>query len=124
MQSRSGLNRKEIRNREEIETLVNLFYDKVKLDEMLAPIFAHVNWPEHLPIMYNFWASMLLGDRSYSGNPFQKHMPLHLQTDHFERWLALFTQTVDENFIGDKAEEVKSRAQSIASVFQYRLNLI
>lgn len=113
-----------LETRKEIELLVNRFYDKVKRDDLLEPIFAHVDWPKHLPIMYNFWASMLLGDRSYSGNPFQKHAPLNLQTNHFDRWLVLFIETVDENFIGEKAEEVKSRAQNIASVFQYRLNLI
>jgi len=112
-----------LETRKEIELLVNRFYDKVKRDDLLEPIFAHVDWPKHLPIMYNFWASMLLGDRSYSGNPFQKHAPLNLQTNHFDRWLVLFIETVDENFIGEKAEEVKSRAQNIASVFQYRLNL-
>lgn len=114
----------ELNNRTEIELLVNRFYDKVKQDELLKPVFAHVDWPKHLPVMYNFWSSMLLGDRSYAGNPFQKHAPLNLQITHFDRWLTLFIQTVDENFVGEKAEEIKSRAQNIASVFQYRLNLI
>jgi hemoglobin len=110
--------------RPEIEILVNKFYDKVKQDDLLAPLFAHVDWPHHLPVMYNFWASMLLGDRSYTGNPFQKHVPLPLKVKHFDRWLSLFTATIDENFSGEKAEEVKSRAKNIAAVFQYRLNLV
>ncbi|MBN8575535.1 MAG: group III truncated hemoglobin [Cyclobacteriaceae bacterium] len=112
-----------LNSRSEIELLVNTFYDKVKQDPLLAPLFAHVDWPHHLPVMYNFWASMLLGDRSYTGNPFQKHMPLPLTPMHFSRWLELFNQTVDENFTGAKAEEVKARAQSIATVFQFKLNL-
>lgn len=113
----------ELNSKMEVEIMVDRFYEKVKQDELLSPLFAHVDWPKHLPIMYNFWASMLLGDRSYSGNPFQKHVPLPLKAIHFDRWLLLFNKTIDENFTGEKAEEVKARAQNIAAVFQYRLNL-
>lgn len=67
---------------------------------------------------------MLLGEQSYRGNPFQKHMPLPLEVSHFNRWLMLFNETIEENFKGEKAEEAKARAQNIAAVFQYRLNLI
>jgi len=112
-----------IETRIEIEILVNKFYEKVKADALLAPLFAHVDWPHHLPIMYNFWSSMLLGDQSYQGNPFQKHVPLPLQAQHFDQWLKLFEATVDENFEGDRAQEVKDRARSIARVFQYKLGL-
>jgi hemoglobin len=111
----------DINNRNDIVTLVNLFYEKVKQDEKLTPFFAHVNWPAHLPTMYDFWASMLLGERTYTGAPFQKHISLGIQSEHFDRWLLLFHQTVNENFTGDKAEEVKQRAASIAGVWHYKL---
>ena len=114
----------DITNRDDIKTLVDNFYDKVKVDELIGPVFSHVDWAHHLPIMYNFWSSMLLGDQSYRGNPFQKHLPLPLQTQHFDRWLKLFRETVDEYFEGNKAEEVKSRAVSIAGIFQSRMGLI
>jgi hemoglobin len=114
---------KEIIAREDVILLVNNFYEKVKADELLGPLFAHVDWPHHLPIMYSFWSSMLLGEQSYQGNPFQKHMSLPLEGKHFDRWLELFFLTVDETFIGDKAIEVKDRAQSIARVWQYKLNI-
>ncbi len=114
----------EIISRTEIELLVNKFYDKVKADDLLAPVFAHVDWPHHLPIMYNFWASMLLGENTYKGNPFQKHSGLALKTAHFNKWLELFRLTVDENFEGFKAEEAKTRARDIAGVFQFRMGLI
>jgi hemoglobin len=113
-----------IETRIEIEILVNKFYEKVKVDALLAPLFAHVDWHHHLPIMYNFWASMLLGEQGYKGNPFQKHVPLPLQAQHFDQWLKLFEATVDENFEGDRAQEVKDRARSIARVFQYKLGLL
>ncbi|NOS55251.1 MAG: group III truncated hemoglobin, partial [Cyclobacteriaceae bacterium] len=98
--------------------------NKVNQDALLAPIFEHVDWPHHLPIMYNFWSSMLLGDQSYQGNPFQKHIHLPIDSSHFNQWLALFTVTVDENFAGVKSEEVKNRARSIAGVFQHRMGLL
>lgn len=115
---------KDILVRADIKTLVDNFYDKVKADAVIGPLFSHVNWPHHLPIMYDFWSSMLLGDQTYRGNPLQKHLPLPLQREHFEIWLRLFTETVNENFEGDKAEEVKMRAQSIAGIFQVKMGLM
>jgi len=114
---------KEIKEREDVILMVNHFYEKVKKDNLLGPVFAHVDWPHHLPIMYNFWSSMLLGEQSYQGNPFQKHVGLAITAEHFDRWLELFHQTIDENFIGDRAIEVKDRARSIAGVWQYKLGL-
>ena len=113
----------DIKSRADIEHLVNEFYAKVKADQLLAPVFANVNWPHHLPIMYNFWSSVLLGDLSYSGNPLAKHMALDINKDHFSKWLELFTATVDENFLGFNATEAKSRALTIANLFQYKMGL-
>ena len=116
--------KKDIENRHDIELFVNRFYDKVKDDELLGPVFKNLNWPHHLPIMYNFWSSLLLGDQTYSGNPLQKHLSLDIDSKHFEQWLKLFTQTLDENFWGEKATEAKLRAQSIAHIFQLRMGII
>ena len=113
----------DINNREDIQVLVNEFYTKVQADPLLGPVFSHVDWPHHLPIMYNFWSSMLLGDQSYRGNPLQKHLPLPIEPQHFQQWLKLFRETVDNNFSGEKAEEVKMRAESIAGIFQIRMGL-
>lgn len=115
--------KKDIITREDIEVLVNRFYEKVQADQILGPVFSHVDWPHHLPIMYDFWSSMLLGDQTYRGNPLQKHLPLPIESKHFDQWLKYFTETVDENFTGDKAEEVKMRAQSIATIFQMRMGI-
>lgn len=115
--------KEDITQRNDIINLVNCFYDKVRLDQLLAPVFSHVDWPNHLPVMYDFWSSMLLGDQRYNGNPLQKHLPLKIDITHFEQWLTLFKETVDENFKGDKAEEVKMRAQAIAGIFQIKMGL-
>jgi hemoglobin len=114
----------DITNREDIKLLVDRFYDKVQTDELLGPVFSHVDWPHHLPIMYNFWSSMLLGDQTYRGNPFEKHLPLPIQPKHFDQWLKLFRETVTEHFSGEKADEVITRAESIAGIFQLRMGLV
>jgi hemoglobin len=110
-------------SRKHIEVLIGAFYTKVKVDPLLGPVFVHLDWAHHLPIMVDFWSSMLLGDRSYQGNPFQKHIGLPISTEHFSQWLKLFSGTVDVNFAGPKAEEAKSRANSIAGIFQHKLGL-
>ena len=114
----------DILQREDIIALVDNFYNRVRQDSLLGPVFANLDWAHHLPIMYDFWSSMLLGDQSYRGNPLQKHLRLQIERRHFSQWLALFTETVDEKFEGDKAAEVKMRATAIAGVFQARMGLL
>lgn len=118
------MSKADIVSREDIQLLVDRFYDKVKANPLLTPVFGHVNWPKHLPVMYNFWSSILLGDSSYQGNPFQKHVALPISAAHFKQWLELFHETLDENFSGEKAEEAKSRAADIAGLFQFKLGLL
>jgi hemoglobin len=117
----------DLRTAEDIRTLVDSFYDKVNRDELLAPIFndvAGVNWAEHLPTMYRFWESMLLGAGTYQGAPFPKHAVLPVKKEHFARWLTLFVQTVDAHFHGPKADQAKGRAASIADTFAQRMGLL
>lgn len=116
--------KEDIRTRADIQVLVNEFYSKVQQDELLAPVFSHVDWPHHLPIMYNFWSSILLGDQSYRGNPFQKHIKLPIQSQHFRQWVKLFRETINEHFVGEKADEALMRAESIAEIFQMRMGLV
>ncbi len=115
---------KDIASRAEVIHLVDSFYYKVREDVLLAPVFAHVDWPHHLPVMYNFWSSILLGDMSYNGSPLSKHMGLPITQIHFTRWLKLFTETVDSEFTGPIADEAKNRAQTIAKLFQLRMGLL
>jgi hemoglobin len=119
----SQMNKRDIIGREEISELIAKFYDKVRGDEMLSPVFRHVDWEHHTPVIIDFWAMVLLGSPDYKGNPFQKHLPLKIGREHFERWLNLFAETVDENFAGEKSEEAKARALNIARIFQFKLGL-
>ena len=119
---------KDISSREDVELLVNTFYTKVKSNTLLGYIFndvANVDWPHHLPKMYSFWSSILLGEQSYGGNPMKKHMELSTMTSlsdkEFSEWLILFNETVDELFYGEKADEAKTRAANIARLMLYKI---
>lgn len=119
--------RRDIANRTDVEFLVNEFYGKVQKDLLIGPIFIGVigdNWQPHLEKMYKFWSSILLGENSYSGRPFPPHAQMPIQLSHFENWLALFTQTVDENFEGPLAEEAKMRARNMAQMFYYKIEAL
>ncbi|MBF9219634.1 group III truncated hemoglobin [Hymenobacter ruricola] len=109
----------------DIVRLVDAFYARVNEDGLLRPIFndvAQVDWAHHLPTMYDFWSSVLLGTSRYKGRPMAKHFPLPIKGEHFRRWLALFTASVDELFSGPKAADAKARAQSIGAMFEHRMN--
>jgi len=107
----------DIATEEDIKTLVYRFYDKVRKDEVLAPVFNAViqdDWDAHLQKMCDFWGTLLLYTRKYLDDPMAKHMPLPIRQEHFDRWLLLFGETVDEHFAGDLAGEAKRRAGNIA----------
>ena len=113
-------NRADLLDRADIELLVRSFYRYAAMDELLGPVFsaAHVDWPSHIETLIEFWAWQLLGERRYVGNPLRAHEPIHARTPfsdaHFERWLELFTGTVDEHFVGPTAEIAKGRAAKMA----------
>src|SRR5665213_1224241 len=101
---------KEIISLDDIKTLVDTFYGKVRKDELIGPIFEeriHDRWPQHLETMYTFWQTLLLQDRTYFGAPFPPHANLPISHNHFERWMELFTQTLDDLFTGAIAQDAK-----------------
>jgi hemoglobin len=117
---------KDIATEEDIKVLVDSFYDRVNRDEVLGPVFneiAKVDWDHHLPTMYAFWTQMLFRKPVFKGAPWPKHRVLPLKQEHFERWISLFSRTVDEHFAGPKATEAKSAALSIADTFQTRFGI-
>ncbi len=118
----------DIRNKADIKIFVDAFYEKVRVDPTIGPVFAakipNDNWSPHLERMYSFWHTILFGIPDYRGNPFAKHEELPIQARHFERWITLLTETIDTLFAGEKAEEVKMRAMKIGAVFQAKLEYI
>ncbi len=121
---------KTLETREDIELLVNTFYDKIKKDEIIGFFFndiAKVNWNEHLPKMYQFWETLLFGQVSYKGNPMAAHFPINeikaMEKHHFEHWLKVWTATVEELFTGTKAEMAIYKAQNISQLMAYKMEM-
>ena len=108
--------------RENIERFVDLFYQRMLADEQLAPIFvdvAEIDLAVHLPHIKDYWCKLLLGEKGYQRHTMNIHRQLHgkrpLQKQDFQRWLAFFVATVDQDFAGERAERAKQVATSIAA---------
>lgn len=115
---------KDIQNIDDIKLLVDSFYSKVREEEKLKDIFNNViqnRWPEHLEKMYRFWQTVLLDEHTYYGSPFLPHAKLPVDLDHFDQWLILFNETVDENFSGEKADRAKWQGQRMAEMFHSKI---
>jgi len=108
-----------------IRQLVDAFYDKVRLDADLAPIFLRAipgDWEPHLTRMYAFWSSVMLTTGRYKGNPVVKHLVIPgIQPHLFERWLALFNATCGELFDDGVSEEFRAKAARIAESLKLAL---
>ncbi|HEX7366036.1 MAG TPA: group III truncated hemoglobin [Pelobium sp.] len=117
---------KDIEGLDDIKVFVDDFYGRVRNDDFIGPVFlrAIANWEPHLEQMYRFWNAALFGVAGFRGNPFAKHAPLGIEQKHFDRWLKLFAETIDNNFEGVVAEEAKSRAQMMAVMFMKRLSAL
>jgi hemoglobin len=120
--------KKEIANREDIRLLVESFYSKVKTDDVIGDIFNDVlvfKWDTHIPIMIDFWETVLLGAGSYRRNTMRVHIDLNkahpLKPEHFTRWKKLFFETLDEHFAGQKVEEAKNRAELMEALIQTKI---
>lgn len=122
------MNKKDIANKADIQYLVETFYDKALKDDKLSPLFIAANFQlaEHIPVMISFWETILLDVVTYKGNPMLKHIMLHrampFKSEHFERWMEIWKETVRGSFSGDKAEEAISRAQGIARLMDYKIS--
>ncbi len=81
-----------------LRDLVHRFYDRVRADPVLGPVFAPriADWPRHLERMVDFWSSVALMTGRYHGAPMPAHAGLPVTWAHFDRWLALFRATAEE----------------------------
>ena len=110
---------------DDIKLLVDHFYEKVRQDALLAPVFNNRiqdRWPQHLEKMYAFWQTVLLDERTYAGSPFPPHASLPVNASHFKRWMELFILTTDTLFHGKKAGEAKWRAGKMAELFKCKID--
>lgn len=119
--------KKTIDDLEDIKTLVDLFYEKVRADPLLKDIFNEKiqdRWPEHLDKMYRFWQTVLFNEHAYKGSPFSPHSELPVEREHFDRWIALFCSTLDENFEGEKAKAAQDQAMRMAEMFHHKIQYL
>ena len=111
-----------------IENLVRTFYDRVRADAVLGPIFAAKitdDWEPHLQTMMAFWSSVMLTSGRFKGRPMEKHQALpNIQPEHFSLWLALFEATARDVCHQNVAENFVRKAQQIAISLQRGLGLI
>jgi hemoglobin len=114
----------DIQTIEDVQLMVNTFYERIQKNEVLGPIFeekVHGRWSEHLEKMYRFWQTILLGEHTYNGAPFPPHARMPIDEAHFIIWVKTFTTTVDDLFSGDIADEAKKRGTLMAALFNSKL---
>ena len=121
----------DIETRADCERLVRAFYTRAFADPVIGFLFtdvARLDLEGHVPVITSFWETILLGARSYSGGAFAPHAALHrqvpLRAGHFARWLALWHDTVDALFSGERAELAKAHADRVAHAFHGRLQTL
>src|SRR3954452_24693322 len=119
----------DIETREDCERLVRAFYGRALTDPMIGYLFtdvARLDLEAHLPRIASFWETVLLGAGTYGGGAFRPHAALDAKSPmrpaHFERWLVLWRETVDELFTGERAELAKEHALRVAAAFHRRLS--
>ncbi|AEA42083.1 group III truncated hemoglobin [Fluviicola taffensis] len=104
---------KEIETKQDLVLLIDVFYQKLVQDEVVSHFFKHLDLEEHLPRVVQFWSFILLDEAGYSANMMEKHAKLDLNQESFERWLKLFHETIDQFFVGEKADLAKQRSTLI-----------
>ena len=108
---------------------MTLFYEKTMEDEVLAPFFIDEigddikseEWIEHIELLADFWLAKILGEDTYYGNFVGAHVKLpHIKKESFSRWLELFSQTADEVYIPEVAEQFKKKGIAFSKQFLNR----
>jgi hemoglobin len=94
---------------EALRRLTTRFYEHVKADPLIGPVFARMG-PDHPAHVAAFLAEVLGGPTDYSehhgGHPhmIRRHLDRHLTQDQRKRWVGLLLETADELGIPDDPE--------------------
>jgi hemoglobin len=118
----------DIQTQEDLYLLVDAFYKKLLSDNTISYIFTEVvkiKLEEHLPLLVTFWSQAILGTGGYTNNLTQIHLDVnakeYLSPELFKIWLNHFYTSVDENFKGEKATQIKTQASNIATIMQIKI---
>jgi hemoglobin len=119
---------RDLANRGDVEELLRRFYGRVFADDALEEPFSELRvkgLESHLPVMCDFWETVLFRAGLYRGNAFQVHRQLNdrhpLGANRFGRWLTLWEATVDDMYQGPAAERARLQAARIAKSMHRRL---
>lgn len=114
---------------DDIATVIQHFYQKVKNDPQIGFYFSDVvpiQWDRHLKQMCLFWENILFHTGEYEGDPIETHRRVYqihpTTTKDFEQWMKLFTGTVDALYEGKNVEKMKSHAAAIASIMMQKMD--
>jgi hemoglobin len=119
-------------DRGSIEKLVRSFYSKILNDDILSPFFIRTlgddlqndKWYEHFHTLYNFWLSLLTKEGRYMGDPLLPHIFLRgLKVEHFDIWLILFRETLEEIYTPQIVTKIYGRAKALSTRFISDLEL-
>lgn len=123
----------DLETREDVNLLVSRFYQKVRANKEIGFFFNNSikDWPAHIEKLTDFWESNLFFVSKYSGNPQKAHIKVDAENDqqinekHFGTWLNLWLETINEHFVGERAERAKFSARKMAThlhlkIFQAR----
>lgn len=115
----------DIKDRQDVENLVHHFYTIARTDALLGPVFFGAlgdgDWSPHLKVVSDFWATVLLGERSYPGGFMWKHLRLPLRSAHVDRWATLFKETLSAAYQGAVTDEALRRVDIMAQVLRSKL---
>lgn len=124
-----NLMKRDVASRNDLERMLAAFYSKVFQDEVIGRFFTQVvplDLKTHLPVITDFWEAIVFNKHTYRKNVMQVHQHIHqlspIRKEHLDRWVTSFTETVDEFFEGSKAELMKQRAASVATLMNIKLN--
>lgn len=123
--------KKDISSRKDIKLIITSFYDKLLSDKIMFPFFEDIvaqnHLEAHLEIITDFWNDILFDTNTYSNNVMQKHLDknsfIAFEKEHFAIWVSYLFDTINVNFEGEKASNMKNRATSISTVMQLKMNI-
>ncbi|MCW3074346.1 MAG: hypothetical protein JWP69_1415 [Flaviaesturariibacter sp.] len=120
---------RDIESREDIEAVLKAFYTKAFLDREIGFFFTEIipiHLETHLPQIASFWETVLFATKGYHKDVMAVHRHIHhlsaITKAHLDQWVLLMIATIDEHFSGTKAELMKQRARSIATMMNIKLN--
>ena len=119
---------RDLASRTDIHDLVVGFYREIVFDDLLEPVFgevAEVDWAIHIPKLIDYWCRVLLRQPGYEGSILEAHHHVHdlkpLNLEHFDRWYALWVESIDARWAGPLSELAKEHAARMGGTLARRL---